>query len=117
MYLDPEKHGNQGLDFPFSNIKNGKNKKTFRREKWGIREERREDFHLHSQEGQDFSAVTTVYQLITHKSSESRSVDLTSDGTDNHYLRDVDHGSHCLPRHRTASLTYTSEGEEIRGYM
>jgi hypothetical protein len=24
-------------------------------------------------------------------------------------LRDVDHGSHCLPRHRTACFTYMSE--------
>jgi hypothetical protein len=39
----------------------------------------------------------------------------------NHYLTDVDHGSHCLPRHRTASLTYMSdescEGAQLQGYM
>ncbi len=32
-------------------------------------------------------------QLITQRSSMSRSVDLTSNGMGNHYLRDVDHGS------------------------
>ena len=39
----------------------------------------------------------------------------------NHYLTDVDHGSHCLARHRTASLTYmsdkTCEGAQFQGYM
>jgi hypothetical protein len=29
-------------------------------------------------------------------------VDLTNNGMVNHYSRDVDHGSHCLARHRTA---------------
>ena len=60
-------------------------------------------------------------RLITYKSSESRRLDLTNNGMVNHYLTDVDHGSHCLVRHRTTSLTYksdqTSEGVETRGYM
>jgi hypothetical protein len=47
--------------------------------------------------------------FITHKSSESRILDLTNNGMVNHYLTDVDHGSHCVARHRTASLTYMSD--------
>jgi hypothetical protein len=39
----------------------------------------------------------------------------------NHYLRDVDHGSHCLVSHRTTCFTYmfdqTSEVAEVRGYI
>jgi len=35
--------------------------------------------------------------------------------------RYVDHGSHCLARHRTASSTYmsdeTCEGAQLQGYM
>ncbi len=45
---------------------------------------------------QDFSTVPDASVLITHKSSESRIVDLTKNGMVNHYLRDVDHVSHCL---------------------
>ncbi len=78
-------------------------------EKWRMRQERRWEFQLHSQEGQDFSAAAAAARLITHKSSESRSLDLTNNGMGNHYLTDVDHGSHCVARHRTASLTYMSE--------
>ena len=59
--------------------------------------ERREEVQLHTQEGQDFSETTTTDHLITHKSSESRSVDLTNVVMVNHYvihyLRDVEHGS------------------------
>jgi hypothetical protein len=70
---------------------------------------------------QDFSANAAAGHLITHKSSESRSVDLTNNGMVNHYLRDVDHGSHCLPHHRFSCFTYmsdyTTEGAELRGYM
>ena len=51
---------------------------------------------LHTQEGQDFSTDAAATQLITHKSSESRTVDLTNNGMGNHYLRDVDHGSTVL---------------------
>ncbi len=57
------------------------------------------EFQLHTQEGQDFSATA----------AESRHVDLTNNGMVNHYLRDVDHGSHCLAHHRTASFTYMSD--------
>ncbi len=75
----------------------------------------------HSQEGQDFGAAATASRLITHKCSETRSLDLTNNGMGNHYLKDVDHGSHCLARHRTASLTYmsdeTCEGAQVQGYM
>ncbi len=78
-------------------------------EKWWIRQDRWWEFQLHSQEGQDFSAAAAASRLITHKGSESRSLDLTNNGMGNHYLTDVDHGSHCVARHRTASLTYMSE--------
>ena len=84
-------------------------------------QERRQDFQLHTQEGQDFRTAAAAAHLITYKSSESRSVDLANNGMCNHYLSDVDHGSHCLVLHRTASFTYmsekTSEGAELRGYM
>ena len=59
-------------------------------------QERRQDFLLHTPEGQDFSAVATEAPLITYKSSECRSVDLANNGMGNHYLRDVDHGSTVL---------------------
>ncbi len=94
---------------------------SFRRETWWNEQERSlgQEFQLHIQEFQDFSSG--VAHLITHKSSESRNVDLTNNGMVNHYLRDVDHGSHCLGHHRTACFTYmsdyTSEGTELRGYM
>jgi hypothetical protein len=35
---------------------------------------------LHSQEGQDFSEAVSAPRLITDKSSESRSLDLTNNG-------------------------------------
>jgi hypothetical protein len=92
-----------------NNPKWRKTKKLFGGEKWWIRQERWWEFQLHSQEGQDFSVAAASSRLITHKSSESRSLDLTNNGMDNHYLTDVDHGSHCVARHRTASLTYMSD--------
>ena len=68
-----------------------------------------EKFQFHTQEGQDFSEVASVVHLITHTSSESRIVDLTNNGIVNHYLRNVEHGSHCLGRHTTSSFTYMSD--------
>jgi hypothetical protein len=59
------------------------------RETWGIGQERRYEFHLHTQEDQDFSATATATHLITDKISESRSVDLANNVMGNHYLRDV----------------------------
>ncbi len=49
-------------------------------------------------------------------------MDLAKNGVVNHYLRDVDHGSHCLDEcHRTVCFTYmsdqTSEVAELWGYM
>ena len=86
-----------------------------------MRLERTWAFQLHSQEGQDFSAAAAASRLIVHQCSESRSLDLTNNGMGNHYLTDVDHTSHCLPRHRTTSLTYmsdeTCEGVQLQGYM
>ena len=99
----------------------GQKKKTFGRETMATGQERRQDFQLHTQEGQDFSAAAAAANLITYKSSESRSVDLANNGMGNHYLRHVDHGSHCLTLHRTASFGYmsdwTSEGSELRRYV
>ena len=62
-------------------------------QKWWF--DRRGDWiaQLHTQEGQDFNTAAAAAQLITHKSSESRTVDLTNNGMVNHCLRDVDHGS------------------------
>ena len=68
-----------------------------------------EEMGVPSQEGKDFRTSVAAAQLNTHKTTESRSVDLTNNGMVNHYLRDVDHGSHCLGGHRTTSLTYMSD--------
>jgi hypothetical protein len=62
-----------------------------------------------TQESQDFSAGVSAAHLTTQKSCESRSVDPINNGMINHYLRDVDHGSHCLPCHRTACFTNMSD--------
>jgi hypothetical protein len=89
--------------FVHSTVENRKNKKTFKnfwREKWGIQQERTWEFHLHSQQDQDFSTTSGAAQLITQMSSQVRSVDLTNNGMGNHYLRDVDHGS---------TLSYTTQ--------
>jgi hypothetical protein len=92
-----------------NNRKSRKTKKTFGREKWGIRQERRWEFQLHSLEDQDFTGSSFASRLTTHKSRGSRSLDLTNNSMGNHYLRDVDHVSRCFARHRTASLTYISD--------
>ena len=65
-------------------------------------------FQLHSQEGQDLSAVEAVEQLITHKSSESQNVDLTNKGMENHYLRDVEQGSplYCVEQDRIFEIHF-----------
>jgi len=55
-------------------------------------QERREEFQLPTQEGQEFSAAAAAAHLITYKSSESQNVDLTNNDMVNHYLRDVEHG-------------------------
>ena len=72
--------------------KKWKNKKTFVDRNGDSDRRGHRISQLHTQEDQDFSTTATV-QLITHKSSESRTVDLTNNEMDNHYLRDVDHGS------------------------
>jgi hypothetical protein len=46
-------------------------------------------------------------------SSESRTMVLTNNGMVNHYLRDVDHGSHCLPRHRT-DVSHTCPNRHLK---
>ena len=98
----------KSFQFKMEKLK-GQKKKTFGRETMATGQERRQDFQLHTQEGQDFSAAAAATPLITYKSSECRSVDLANNGMCNHYLSDVDHGSHCLVLHRTASFTYMSE--------
>ncbi len=45
------------------NIENRKKKKTFGREQWGIWQERRQEFQLHSQEGQEFVELQLQLQL------------------------------------------------------
>ena len=86
-----------------------KKEKIFWTREWRNEEERKKEFQLHTQEGQDFSVAAAAAHLITHMSSESPTMDLTNNGMVNHYLRDVDHGSHCIPRHRTTCFTYMSE--------
>jgi hypothetical protein len=112
----PKDTENCGLDFGFPHkdwtIERGKKKKSFGRENDKTKRRGHRSsikFHLHTQEGQDFSAAAAAAYLITHMSSESRTMDLTNNGMVNHYLRDVDHGSHCLPSHRTTCFTYMSE--------
>jgi hypothetical protein len=72
-------------------------------------QQRREEFQFHTQEGQDFSVTTVEAHLTTQKSSESRIVDPTNNGMVNHYLRDVDHGSHGNKVCRSSELSITGE--------
>ena len=82
----------------FGHSKKGKRKKNLDTGRQSESERRRE-FKLHTQEGQDFSVTATASHLNTHKSSESRSVDLTNNGIGKHYLRDVDHGAQTTRIH------------------
>jgi hypothetical protein len=95
-----------GLDFWFKRkvwtIERGKKKKSFGRDN----DETKRRGHRSSS---FILKKSTTGHLITHMSSESRTMDLTNNGMVNHYLRDVDHGSHCLARHRTTCFTYMSE--------
>ena len=97
------------LSTPSLDNRKREKEKIFWTREWRNEEERAKEFQLHTQEGQDFSAAATVTHLITYMSSESRTMHLTNNGMVNHYLRDVDHGSHCLARHRTVRFTYMSE--------
>jgi hypothetical protein len=74
--------------------KMGKRKHLLEGETCRSEQQRREEFQFHTEEGQDFSVTAAEAHLTTQKSSESRIVDPTNNGMVNHYLRDVDHGSH-----------------------
>ncbi len=54
-----------------------------------------------SQDSQDLSAAAAATGLITEKSSESQSVDVTNKGMVNRYLRVFDHVSHFMTHNRT----------------
>ena len=57
-----------------------------------------------SQDSQDLSAAaagTALITLITEKSSEPQSVDVTNKGMVNRYLRVFDHVSHFMTHNRT----------------
>ncbi len=54
-----------------------------------------------SQDSQDLSASGSATGLITEKSSESQSVDVTNKGMVNRYLRVFHHASHFMTHNRT----------------
>ena len=54
-----------------------------------------------SQDSQDLSAAAAATALITEKSSEPQSVDVTNKGMVNRYLRVFDHVSHFMTHNRT----------------
>jgi hypothetical protein len=55
------------------------------------------------------SADAAAGALITEKSSESQSVDVTNKGMVNRYLRVFHHVSHFMTHNRTLPWTYMSE--------
>ena len=54
-----------------------------------------------SQDSQDLSTTTVGAVLITEKSIESQSVDVTNKGVVNRYLRVFHHVSHFMTHNRT----------------
>jgi hypothetical protein len=56
---------------------------------------------LPSQDNQDLSASAVVTSLITEKSSETQSVDVTNKDMVNRYLRVFHHVSHFMTHNRT----------------
>jgi hypothetical protein len=62
-----------------------------------------------SQDSQDLSTAAAAASLITEKSSEPHSVDVTSKGMVNRYLRVFHHVSHFMTHNRTSPWTYMSE--------
>jgi hypothetical protein len=55
-----------------------KNKKVWKCSEMGIREERRGEFRIQSQEGQELTAAAAAAPLTAQKSSESHIVDVTN---------------------------------------
>ena len=76
---------------------------------------------IQRQEYQELSAVAVAAPLITLKSSETQSVDLTDKVRANHYLRHFERRSALHPMNRTGSFRYmsdeTSECVQLQGYM
>ena len=76
---------------------------------------------IQSQEYQELSAAAAAEPLITLKSSETQSVDLTDKVRANHYLRHFERRSALHGMNRTGSFRYmsdeTSEGAQLQGYM
>ena len=62
-----------------------------------------------SQDNQDLSGGTAPTPLITEKSSESQSVDVTNKGMVDRYLRVFQDVSHFMTHNRTSSWKYMSE--------
>jgi hypothetical protein len=62
-----------------------------------------------SQDSQDLSAAAAAASLITEKSSEPLSVDVTNKGMVSRYLRVFHHVSHFMTHNRTSPWTYMSE--------
>ncbi len=62
-----------------------------------------------SQDSQDLSADAVAVSLITEKSSESHSVNVTNKVMVNRYLRVFHHVSHFMTHNRTSPWTYMSE--------
>ena len=54
-----------------------------------------------SQDSQDLSAAAAATALITEKSSDAQSVDVTNKGMVNRYLRVFNHVSHFMTHNRT----------------
>ena len=62
-----------------------------------------------SQDSQDLSAAATASSLITEKSSEPQSVDVTNKGMVNRYLRVFHPVLHFMVYNRTSCWTCMSE--------
>ena len=54
-----------------------------------------------SQDRQDLSAAAAATALITEKSSDAQSVDVTNKGMVNRYLKVFNHVSHFMTHNRT----------------
>ena len=76
---------------------------------------------IQSPEYQELSATAAAGPLITLKSSETQSVDLTDKVRANHYLRHFERRSALHGMNRTGSFRYmsdeTSKGAQLQGYM
>jgi hypothetical protein len=64
-----------------------KNKKVWKRSEMEIREERRGEFRIQSQEDQELVAAAAAASLITENNSEYQILDVTNKVMVNRYLR------------------------------